>query len=91
MGSSPPWKVYDADGRYVASTADIEDAVVVMARHGVGSTVRFTHAKILWREGEETIGTDGIRDDEAKVAKIAGIILARLRVIGRRTARRKGS
>jgi len=54
MAGSPNLKVY-AGREYVASCKHIEDAVVIAAVRGEGTTIRYGHGKaaILWTEGAE--------------------------------------
>lgn len=55
MGASPRLKVYDADGEYRASFHYAEDAAVLVAFLGEGSTIRDGHSRklIRWSEGDE--------------------------------------
>lgn len=53
MASAPPWKVYTADGEYVAACKDIEDAAALVAFRGLGAQIRYEHRHIVWREGFE--------------------------------------
>jgi hypothetical protein len=53
MASAPPWKVYSADGEYVAACKDIEDAAALVAFRGDGAQIRYEHRYIVWREGAE--------------------------------------
>jgi hypothetical protein len=52
MAASPQFKVYSADGQYVASCKYAEDAGAVVANY-MGGTVRFGHRRVVWREGRE--------------------------------------
>lgn len=53
MASSPLWKVYNSDKEYRAACKDVEEAAVLVAFLGDGSTIRCDHALILWTEGKE--------------------------------------
>lgn len=55
MAGTPPYKIYTADGEYVASVAYLEDAAAFAAFRGDGTTVRLAHAKrwTLWTEGKD--------------------------------------
>lgn len=53
MAESPKWKVYASDGVYVAAFKHIEDAAVLVAARGDGTTIRRSHGKPLWVEGAE--------------------------------------
>lgn len=46
------YKLYSAQGVYLASTATAVDALRLVAHHP-GSRVRHTHRKIVWSEGRE--------------------------------------
>lgn len=52
--SSPQWKVFSADGEYVAACKDAKDAAALVALRGDGASVRWQHRYIVWREGAET-------------------------------------
>ena len=56
MAATPRWKVYNADGEYIAATKHVEDAAALVALNGNGSTIRDGHSKkdIRWMEGTET-------------------------------------
>lgn len=53
MASSPRWKVYNPDGKYVASCVHEEDAACLIAMYGKGAQIRDGHVKKVWIEGEE--------------------------------------
>lgn len=42
-------------GEYLASCHEAQDAVLVATRHGIGSTIRWGHMKIVWRIGEDAV------------------------------------
>jgi len=48
---SPQWKIYTAEGEYVASTKHTEGASLLMDLYGEGATIRYDHRKIVWTEG----------------------------------------
>ncbi len=58
MAASPQWKVYTADGQYMASCKYPEHAAILMGSgfmFGEGATIRDGHSRagILWTEGAE--------------------------------------
>lgn len=54
MAASPRWKVYMADGEYIASTKRIETAAVIVAGVGAfGMTIRDGHRLVVWTEGKD--------------------------------------
>ncbi len=53
MAGAPRYKVYNAEGEYVAACKFAEDAAAVVASYE-GGTIRDGHRKIVWREGSET-------------------------------------
>jgi hypothetical protein len=53
MAGSPPFKVHDSEGRYVASARDVTLAAVVVAFLGDGARVKY-HGRIIWTEGSES-------------------------------------
>lgn len=55
MGHSPLFKVYGKSHGYVASCKYPSDAACLVGLYGAGSTVKYDHAKVLWREGKEEI------------------------------------
>ncbi len=67
MASSPPWKVYTADGKYVASTIGIDLASVLVAYLGDGATIRYLHGKPVWTEGKESVSAGESYDVVARV------------------------
>ena len=81
MAASPQYKVFTADGTYVAAIKHLEDAAAFVSIQGEGSTVRNGHAKknTLWTEGLD--GNAGESYDEA-----AAVMRA---VIDERAAARK--
>lgn len=55
MTESPRFKVYNADGMYIAACRHIEDAAAVVALHGDGATIRDGHprTRTVWLEGRD--------------------------------------
>ena len=53
MGSTPRFKVYDADGVYQAATKRPEEAGAVVSLLGNGATIRDGHSYTVWTEGME--------------------------------------
>ena len=58
MASSPDFKIYAASGRTNASRyrgcmKTPEEAAIVVAALGDGTTIRYAHGWIVWREGSE--------------------------------------
>lgn len=54
MAGSPTWKVYSGDGEYIAAVKYLEDAAALVAMRGDGTTIRYQHGVVIWREGKET-------------------------------------
>lgn len=69
MAGAPRFKVYSADGEYLAATKRPEEAAAVVAMLGVGATIRSGHAKkdIVWHEGRECQGAGDSFDHVAVV------------------------
>jgi hypothetical protein len=63
MGSTPGFKVYDADGVYQAATADATLAAAVLAALPDGSRVKF-NGRIVWR-GDTVEGLDAAESYDA--------------------------
>ena len=56
MGATPPWKVYRANGDYLAATISPEYAAMLLSALGDdGATIRHGHTRkdIAWTEGED--------------------------------------
>lgn len=53
MAASPRFKVFNADGVYVASCKFLEDAAALVAFNGAGAQIRDGHTRIIWSEGSE--------------------------------------
>lgn len=53
MAGSPVWKVFSADGLYVAACKHVEDAACLVAMRGDGTTIRYQHKFVVWTEGAE--------------------------------------
>ena len=56
MASSPQIKVYDANGKYMASCKEVAGASLLMSLYGDGSTIRIGHRTIVWTQGEDADG-----------------------------------
>lgn len=54
MASSPDWKIYTKDKKYVASCSHLEAAAALANLYGEGTTIRYGHRMIFWTEGSET-------------------------------------
>lgn len=79
MAGTPRYKVYDADGTYIAATKEVEHAAMLLAGlNSSGATIRDGHrrADVLW-----TDGVDGVAGDSFdEVAILAGQRLTDRRV-----------
>lgn len=53
MGAAPEWKVFNADGEYVAACKEIEGAAVLADFYGNGSKIKHEHRLTVWTEGAE--------------------------------------
>lgn len=53
--ATPRIKVFDAQGRYQASTHDYAAAACLMGLYGEGATIRLGHSKkdVIWTEGRD--------------------------------------
>lgn len=52
MARSPRYKVYSAEGEYIAACKFAEDAAAIVASYE-GGTIRDGHRKVVWHEGHE--------------------------------------
>lgn len=61
MANTPRFKVYTADGRYVAALKYADDAGAIVSLYGDGATIRDGHSKraIVWTEGPDGDGDAG--------------------------------
>lgn len=57
MARAPRFKVYTADGEYVAACKYPEDGAAILAAYGAGATIRDGHAK------SDVVFTNGIDGD----------------------------
>jgi hypothetical protein len=57
MAASPPYKCYDDDGVYQASTKDSTLAAAIMACLPEGARVKF-HGRVVWVEGRDGCAAD---------------------------------
>jgi hypothetical protein len=55
MAAAPQFKIYKADGEYVAACKYAEDAAALVAVLGTGTTIRLGHRFVVWTEGAEAI------------------------------------
>lgn len=53
MGASPAFKIYNDEGQYMGSCHEAEGAAALVSFYGIGSTIRYQHRHIVWREGED--------------------------------------
>ena len=54
MAATPVWKVYHADGEYLASVKYPEIGAMILAGlGGPGNTLRYGHHKVVWTEGQD--------------------------------------
>lgn len=60
MASAPKWKIYDSAGIYQAACKEPEAAACLVSFYGNGATIRDGHAFVVWVEGLEIDGKDGI-------------------------------
>lgn len=68
MAGSPRWKVYNRDGEYTASFKALEDAAVLIAVYGDGSSIKLRHVKTVWFEGAEKFSAGDSYDGVAETA-----------------------
>ena len=66
MGHSPFFKVYGKSHGYIAACKYASDAACLVGLYGEGSTVKYDHAKVLWREGKEEISAGDSYDIAAE-------------------------
>lgn len=69
MSSAPRFKLYDPSGGYVAAFKHPEDAALVLAAYGAGARLRDRGSghRIVWTEGQETIGAGDSEQDCAAI------------------------
>lgn len=67
MAASPEWKVYDAEGKYVASVVSTTLAAVLVVHLGGGATIRYLHGRPVWTEGKESISAGESYDEVDRV------------------------
>ncbi len=56
MAGAPEWKVYDADGVYMAACKELCGAATLATYYGAGATIRYQHGRPLWTEGMQADG-----------------------------------
>jgi hypothetical protein len=54
MAASPPLKIHNPSGEYVASCKYYEDAAMLVGNYGVGAKVKHSIG-VIWHEGSEEI------------------------------------
>jgi len=81
IAKTPPLKVYEPSGEYIAACAHAEDAAVIVAMR-TGRYVRWQHGPIIYTEG-----TDG--DAGASYDLAAAIMHARINIIQYRHRRKE--
>ena len=70
MAGSPILKVYNAQGKYIASCKYLEDAAILVGFNGKGSKVLKGHnGKALWHEGFESQSASDSFDEAAQVMR----------------------
>ncbi len=67
MGSTPPFKIINPNGEYVASCKYAEDAAAFIGILGEGSRVLYRHSLPLWFEGREAIPAAESYDQAAQI------------------------
>lgn len=69
MAATPPYKVYNRYGTYVAAFRDVADAIAFASTLvGEGSEVRKSHRLLLWHQGFEAFDGADSYDRAAAVA-----------------------
>lgn len=61
MAESPKYKVYGPDGIYQGALKDATLAAACVSLLGAGSSVRYEHRLVIWREG--WVYRDGLEGD----------------------------
>lgn len=69
MARSPEFKVYNPEGEYIAAMKHLEDAAAVVALYGEGTTIRYGHTRVLWREGAEKFQAQYSYDGTAAICR----------------------
>lgn len=70
MAGTPVLKVFNRQGKYVASCKYLEDAAILASYHGRGAKVKKGHSgKTLWHEGSEVIFASESFDRAAQIMK----------------------
>lgn len=67
MAASPPLKVHNPQGEYVASCKHYEDAAMIVAAYGDGAKIKHVHGGLLWHEGCEEISASESYDRAAQI------------------------
>lgn len=71
MAATPRYKIYNADGEYVAACKYIEESAMLVGLLGDGTTIRDGHEKkyIVWHEGKQDQSAAESYDYVAQVAE----------------------
>ena len=67
MSAAPRYKVYTADGEYVAACKYAEDAAAIIASYGNGSQIRDGHKRTVYTEGEHPASAGDSYDRVAEI------------------------
>ncbi len=66
MAETPPWKVFNPSGVYIASCKHAEDAAAIVASYGDGAAIWYRRDFNVWTEGSEAVGAGESYDAVAK-------------------------
>ncbi len=69
MSGSPKFKVYNPSGEYIGCVKYAEDAAALVALYGDGAKVKYQHSKVLWHEGQESIGAGESYDEAGTIIR----------------------
>ncbi len=67
MAGAPKWKVYRADGVYMASCKEPEAAAALASLYSDGAKVKHDHRLVVWTEGEEEVRAGESYDRAAEI------------------------
>lgn len=70
MAQTPRFKVYTAQGEYVAACKYAEDAAAVVAAYGDGTTIRFGHRTVVFTQGSDDADAGDSYDDVAALVNV---------------------
>ena len=71
MAGAPQWKVYDGQGTYQAACKEVEAAATIVSFYGDGSTIRYQHGLVVWREGSGEKADGPAAESFDNVAEVA--------------------